>query len=66
MYQSCTTMTAHSQAPPSESQLVKQQEDNGTLGHANHLLEEQLDLVKHMNQMVQYAKCVAVRDKQVS
>lgn len=39
--------------------------DNATLSHAKQLLEEEKDEVKRMNQMVQYAKCVAVRDKQI-
>lgn len=53
------------QAPPTESQVVRAQVDNATLSRAHQLLEEEKDEVKHMNQMVQYAKCVAVRDKQM-
>jgi hypothetical protein len=53
------------QAPPTESQVVRAQADNATLSRAHQLLEEEKDEVKHMNQMVQYAKCVAVRDKQM-
>eukprot|EP00879_Flechtneria_rotunda_P023804 GHRR01025204.1.p1 GENE.GHRR01025204.1~~GHRR01025204.1.p1 ORF type:complete len:332 (+),score=147.31 GHRR01025204.1:496-1491(+) len=56
---------ARRQAPPSESDLIKAAANNGTLGHAQHLLVEEKDDVKHMNQMVQYAKCVSVRDKQI-
>jgi hypothetical protein len=50
---------------PTESQVVRAQADNATLSRAHQLLEEEKDEVKHMNQMVQYAKCVAVRDKQM-
>jgi hypothetical protein len=53
------------QAPPTESQVVRAHADNARLSRANQLLEEEKDEVKHMNQMVQYAKCVAVRDKQM-
>ncbi|WIA11863.1 hypothetical protein OEZ85_011949 [Tetradesmus obliquus] len=56
---------ARKQAPPTESQVVRAQADNAMLSRAHQLLEEEKDEVKHMNQMVQYAKCVAVRDKQM-
>jgi len=35
------------------------------LNQAREKLNEQLDEVKHMNQMVAYARCVTVRDKQL-
>lgn len=53
------------QAPATETELLKHQTDSATLSHAQHLLEEQKDDVKHMNQMVQYAKCVTLRDQQI-
>ena len=34
------------------------------MNQAREKLNEQLDDVKHMNQMVAYARCVTVRDKQ--
>ena len=48
-----------------ESELLKQHTDTAVLSHAEHLMEEEKDEVKHMNHMVQYAKCVAIRDKQI-
>lgn len=36
-----------------------------TLESAQNSIEEQLDDVKHMNQMMLYAKCVTIRDKQI-
>jgi hypothetical protein len=53
------------QAPLTESELLKQHVDTAVLSHAEHLMEEEKDEVKHMNHMVQYAKCVAIRDKQI-
>ena len=63
-----------------ESEVLQVEEDKGkhlqriylqqlsslaTTRRAKHLMEEQLDDVKQMNQMMLYAQCVAVRDKQV-
>lgn len=53
------------QAPPSELMLISAAAGNATLSHAQQLLEEEKDEVKHMNQMVQYAKCMSIRDKQI-
>lgn len=53
------------QAPLSESELVRAAADGATLSRAQQLLEEEKDEVKRMNQMVQYAKCVSIRDKQI-
>lgn len=36
-----------------------------TTRRAKRLLDEQLDDVKQMNQMMLYAQCVTIRDKQV-
>jgi len=54
-----------SQMPPSESDVARAHSDNAILEVAERLLEEEMDEVKHMNQMVQYAKTVAIRDKQI-
>lgn len=53
------------QAPATESEITKAAADHSTLCHANQLLQEEKDEVKRMNQMVHYAKCMSVRDKQV-
>jgi hypothetical protein len=53
-------------APKSQSELRKIQKDNGTLSKAKSSLDEQLDDVKHMNQMMSYAKCVTIRDAQIA
>jgi len=57
-------LMAH-QAPATESEMNKAAADHSTLCHANQLLQEEKDEVKRMNQMVHYAKCMSVRDKQV-
>eukprot|EP00210_Caulerpa_lentillifera_P002835 g2709.t1 len=51
--------------PKTESEILKQEKDKATTRRARELLEEQLDDVKRMNQMVLYAKCAAIRDKQI-
>lgn len=38
---------------------------NYLLAKAQLQLEEQEDEIKHMNELMLYAKCVAIRDKQV-
>eukprot|EP00775_Hariotina_reticulata_P006096 gene6096-6333_t len=53
------------QAPATECDKIKTAADHATLSHAGQLLQEEKDEVKHMNKMVQYAKCMSVRDKQV-
>lgn len=37
----------------------------GILNKAQHQLDEEIDDVKHMNQMVLYSKVVTIRDKQL-
>lgn len=51
--------------PPSELDMLKMKQDNEIRQRAHHLLSEQEDDVKLMNQMMQYAQTVAVRDAQV-
>ena len=53
------------QVPPTETELLKQQEDGRTLSAAAEKLAEQQDEVKAMNQMVLYSKCVTIRDAQL-
>jgi len=59
-------VTRKANAPKSQSELRKVQKDNGTLSKAKGALDEQLDDVKHMNQMMAYAKCVTIRDAQIA
>lgn len=53
------------QVPPTETELLRQQEDGRTLSTAAEKLAEQQDEVKAMNQMVLYSKCVTIRDAQL-
>eukprot|EP00164_Ancoracysta_twista_P005359 GFYU01007328.1.p1 GENE.GFYU01007328.1~~GFYU01007328.1.p1 ORF type:complete len:521 (+),score=244.80 GFYU01007328.1:199-1761(+) len=50
----------------SDLDLEKQQADLSQRSQAEYLLDEQLDLVKEMNQKMLYAKCVTIRDAQLS
>jgi len=50
--------------PPSELDMVKMKRDETIRQRAKHLMSEQEDDVKLMNQMMQYAQTVAVRDAQ--
>lgn len=56
---------ARKQAPPTETALLKQKQDLSTLSRAQHLLQEEKDDVKRMNQMMLYSKCVTIRDAQI-
>jgi hypothetical protein len=56
---------AKKSAPPTESVLIKAQADGAMLSRAQHLLTEQKDEVKRMNQMMLYSKCVTIRDAQI-
>lgn len=49
----------------SKSELLQVAADSTTMGRAQALLQEEKDEVKHMNRIMRYAKCAAVRDKQV-
>lgn len=51
--------------PPTETEQIKNEKDQGTLSRAQYMLEEELDDVKHMNQMMLYSKCVTIRDAQI-
>lgn len=48
-----------------ESELLQVAADSATMGRAQALLQEEKDEVKHMNRIMRYAKCAAVREKQV-
>jgi hypothetical protein len=56
---------AKKNAVPTETALIKTQADNATLSRAQHLLTEEKDEVKRMNQMMLYSKCVTIRDAQI-
>merc|ERR1711871_1059210 len=52
--------------PPSDVEREQQAEKDAVLSKAEFQLSEELDDVKRMNQMMLYAKCVTIRDAQVS
>ena len=47
--------------PPNETERLQASANSHTRNRADALLTEQRDEVKHMNQMVQYSKCVTIR-----
>jgi hypothetical protein len=47
--------------PPTETERLQASANGHTRNRADDLLTEQRDEVKHMNQMVQYSKCVTIR-----
>ena len=47
--------------PPTETEQLQAAANSNTRSRADDLLTEQRDEVKHMNQMVQYSKCVTIR-----
>ncbi len=47
--------------PPTETERLQASANSHTRNRADDLLTEQRDEVKHMNQMVQYSKCVTIR-----
>ena len=47
--------------PPTTTERLQGAANNHTRNRADELLTEQRDEVKHMNQMVQYSKCVTIR-----
>lgn len=47
--------------PPTETERLQAAVNSHTRNRADDLLTEQRDEVKHMNQMVQYSKCVTIR-----
>lgn len=49
--------------PPSDIEQANRNKDVGILSKAQAQLDEELDDVKHMNQMVLYSKVVTIRDK---
>jgi len=50
---------------PSDIEQSQRNKDVGILSKAQAQLDEELDDVKHMNQMVLYSKVVTIRDKQL-
>eukprot|EP00192_Tetraselmis_astigmatica_P006293 CAMPEP_0117697422 /NCGR_PEP_ID=MMETSP0804-20121206/29224_1 /TAXON_ID=1074897 /ORGANISM="Tetraselmis astigmatica, Strain CCMP880" /LENGTH=512 /DNA_ID=CAMNT_0005511679 /DNA_START=123 /DNA_END=1661 /DNA_ORIENTATION=+ len=51
--------------PPTETERLKRESDSKLLTRADMARLEELDDVKHMNQMQLYAKCVTIRDAQI-
>jgi len=51
--------------PPTESEIEDKIRSNFLQNRAQTILNEQMDEVKHMNQMVLYAKVATVRDRQL-
>lgn len=49
----------------SEEQILAREQQNKVLAMAKQKMDEELDDVKHMNQMVAYARCVTIRDAQI-
>jgi len=52
-------------APLTETEKKQKKKSLGILAKAQSMLDEELDQVKHMNQMVAYGKCVTIRDAQI-
>lgn len=61
----CVVSTSVLQAQPSELELLQAAADSATMGRAQQLLLEEKDEVKHMNQIMRYAKCAAMREQQI-
>jgi hypothetical protein len=51
--------------PPSEMEKIREREARESIARAQRAMLEEKDEVKMMNQMIHYAKCMAVRDQQV-
>lgn len=50
---------------PSNIEQESKEKDMGLLAKAQKQMDEEIDDVKHMNQMVLYSKVVTIRDKQL-
>jgi len=50
---------------PNDIEQAQRNKDVGILSNAQAQMDEELDDVKHMNQMVLYSKVVTIRDKQL-
>eukprot|EP00771_Trimastix_marina_P000970 gnl/Trimastix_PCT/2009.p1 GENE.gnl/Trimastix_PCT/2009~~gnl/Trimastix_PCT/2009.p1 ORF type:complete len:490 (+),score=226.27 gnl/Trimastix_PCT/2009:58-1527(+) len=48
-----------------ESEMLQKSEDNATLSRAKAVQDESIDEVKRMNEMVEYAKCATIRERQL-
>lgn len=47
------------------SEFEEKENRRALLGHARLVMDEEMDDVKHMNQMMLYAQCVTIRDAQI-
>lgn len=47
------------------SEFEEKENRSRLLGHAKQAMDEEMDDVKHMNQMMLYAQCVTIRDAQI-
>eukprot|EP00798_Chlamydomonas_sp_ICE-L_P011605 gene11605-34309_t len=56
---------AKKNAPITDTERLKNQQQSATRSRATKLLEEERDQVKNMNQMMLYSKCVTIRDAQI-
>lgn len=54
------------QAPLTETEVLKQQADAKIRSRAEEILLEQQDEAKAMNRMINYSKCVTIRDAQLA
>ena len=54
-----------SKIKPNEFQVTEKNKAETLLSKAQKKLDEEMDDVKHMNQMVLYSKVVTIRDKQI-
>ena len=54
-----------SKVQPTEFQVGEKQKHDTLLSKAQKRMDEDMDDVKHMNQMVLYSKVVTIRDKQL-
>ena len=54
-----------SKVPPNDNEVAAKKKADNLLSKAQMQMDEELDDVKHMNQMVLYSKVVTIRDKQL-
>lgn len=57
---------ASTRPPPlTQSEFEEKENRSRLMTHAKQIIDEEMDDVKHMNQMMQYAQCVTIRDAQI-
>jgi hypothetical protein len=57
---------AAARPPPLTASEFEEKENRSRLmSHAKQIIDEEMDDVKHMNQMMMYAQCVTIRDAQI-